>query len=306
MKRSPRRLVIAAVVAVLVCAPLPSAVAQRTTTTRVSSLVLTSQTAWVGAGGTFSLRLAPPPPQTANPSDLEFAVSVHPASPTRSAFTRTLSARPTSAPLAVVTTPLADAPSDDTGAITIDVGVQDPALPHDRARVGLRGAGVYPVVVELRSVGGAVHARVLTHLIFQPAAPNGPKLAVGMVVPIRARLSLQPDGTDRLTATDASAIAAVAATLATLPTEGVLVDPSPESLAALQRGERVVDRAAARGGRRAWPDPSGDRGTVHSDAIARGNRRRSGDVARPRAQHHGRSIRGRPPRRHRRARRPER
>ena len=211
---------------------------------KVSTLTLLSQTAWVGAGGTFSLRLAEPPAQTSNPDELEYAVSVHPASASRSAFTRTLSARPTSSPLAVVTTPVADVTTDEAGAVTLDVGVQDPTLPRDRARVGLRGAGVYPVAVELRSVGGAVHARLLTHLIFQPSAPNGPRLAVGMVVPIRAPLSLQPDGTDRLSQADASEIASVAETLGTVSSSGVLLDPSPETLAALLRGKRPADRAA--------------------------------------------------------------
>src|SRR5262249_29377965 len=116
--------------------------------------------------------------------------------------------------------------------------------PRDRARVSIHNAGVYPVVVELRTVGGAVHARLLTHLIFQPVAPTGPRLAVGTVVPIRAPVALRPNGTDRLSAADSSAIAAVASTRGSLPSEGVLVAPSPETLAALARGPRPADKSA--------------------------------------------------------------
>lgn len=234
-----------AIVAGLVLSLMPTVGASAATATpRIRALVLRSQTPWVGKGGTFQIRLGSPPPQTASPADLEFAIAVHPASGTRSAFTQTLTNRPTTSPLAVITTAVTEAVTDESGAVTLDVGIQDPALPRDRTRVGLRGAGVYPVAVDLRSVGGPVHARLLTHLIFVPETPTGPKLAVGMVVPIRAPLALRPDGTDRLTAADVTAITAVATTLATLPTAGVLVAPSPETLAALSRGSREIDTAA--------------------------------------------------------------
>ena len=144
--------------AVVLCVMVPAA-ARAANDNKVRPLVLQSETAWVAKGGTFEVRIAPPPPQTEAPDDLEFAVSVHPASTSRSAFTQTLTARPTTSPLAVVTTAVPDAVTDSNGAVTLDVGVQDPALPRDRTRVGLRGAGVYPVAVELRSVGGPVHAR---------------------------------------------------------------------------------------------------------------------------------------------------
>jgi hypothetical protein len=144
----------------------------------------------------------------------------------------------------VITTAVTEAVPDSSGAVTLDVGVQDPSLPRDRTRVGLRGAGVYPVAVDLRTIGGAVHARLLTHLIFVPEAPTGPKLAVGIVVPVRAPLALRADGHDRLAAADAAAIAAVGSALATLPSEGVVLNPAPETLGALTRGERAVDTAA--------------------------------------------------------------
>ena len=241
-RRSTRRFVAAIVAMVLVAGG--GTFARAATTPKVTPLVLQSQTPWVDNGGTFSVRISSPPQQEDAPSDLEYAVSIHPASPTRSAFLRTLSARPTTSPLAVITTAFSEATSDASGAVTLDVGVQDPAQPRDRTRVAIHSAGVYPVVVELRTVGGSVHARLLTHLIFQPGSPNGPRLAVGTVVPVRAPVALRPSGVDRLNAADASAIAAVGTTLATLPSDGVLLDPSPETLAALGRGQRVVDRAA--------------------------------------------------------------
>ena len=231
------------VVAVILATLLPSARAGAASDTK--ALELQSETPWVTKGGTFEIRLAAPPAQRISPSDLEYAISVHPASTSRSAFTQTLTTRPSSSPLAVVTTPVTEAVTDpNTGAVTLDVGVQDPTLPRDRTRVGLRGAGVYPVAVELRTIGGSVHARLLTHLIFVPEAPTGPKLAVGVVVPVRVPVALQANGFDRLPAASSAAIAEVATTLATLPADGVLLNPSPETLAALARGTRAVDTAA--------------------------------------------------------------
>lgn len=231
--------VLAAVVAVIVATLNPSVAAAQTKQSKSSlaSLVLQSQTAWVGGGGTFQVRIAAPPSQRVAPVDLEWAISVHPSSPTRNAFSQTLTTRATTAPIAVITTPVTEAATDASGSVTLDVGIQDPAQPRDPKRIGLRGAGVYPVAVDLRTVGGAVHARLLTHLIFVPTPPTGPRLAVGLVVPVRAPLSLQPDGEDALTARDVTGITNVAQTLARLPAEGVLLAPSPETLAALLREE---------------------------------------------------------------------
>ncbi len=229
----------------LVClAALVVTVPARAATAKITDLTLESQTPWVGRGGSFSVRLAQPPTFSTAASDLEYAISVYPASTSRSAFTQTLTTRPRTAPLAVITIGATEAVSDSTGAVTLDVGVQDPALPRDRARVGLRGAGVYPVSVDLRTIGSDVHARLLTHLIYVPETPTGPKLAVGVVVPLRAPLALHADGTDVLRATDVNAITSVAATLATLPTSGTLLAPAPETLAALARSSRNGDQAA--------------------------------------------------------------
>lgn len=218
--------------------------AHAATAPKIKDLSLESQTPWVGRGGSFSVRLSAPPALSTPASDLEYAISVYPASTSRSAFTQTLTNRPRTTPLAVVTTTVTEAVTDSTGAVTLDVGVQDPAVPRDRTRVGLRGAGVYPVSVDLRTIGSDVHARLLTHLIYVPETPTGPKLAVGVVVPLRAPLALRPDGTDVLRATDVNALTAVASTLTTLSTSGALLAPSPETLAALARSTRSAEQNA--------------------------------------------------------------
>jgi hypothetical protein len=237
--RTRRLLVAVALVGVLV-----GAVPARAATPKIASLVLQSQTPWVGAGGTFEIRIAAPAAQRDAADELEYAVSVHPSSPTRSAFTSTLTTRPTTAPLAVITTPLSDAQADESGAVTLDVGVQNPTLPRDRTLINLRGAGVYPVAVELRTLDGAVRARLLTHLIFVPQIPTGPKLAVGVFVPVRAPIALRADGTDALTPRDVAAMTNVARALATLPATGVALEPSPETLAALLRQDNPAARDA--------------------------------------------------------------
>src|SRR5438045_31099 len=73
----------------------PVAASKTSTASTVKSLTLQSQTPWVGAGGTFEIRIAAPPAQTVAPTDLEYAISVHPSSPTRNAFAATLTSRPT-------------------------------------------------------------------------------------------------------------------------------------------------------------------------------------------------------------------
>ncbi|MEY2472051.1 MAG: hypothetical protein QOK28_1380 [Actinomycetota bacterium] len=239
-RRTILRLVLVAstLLTLVITAPAHAA----TSKTPVASLVLESQTPWVGAGGTFEIRIAAPAAQRDAADDLEYAISVHPASPTRSAFTNTLTNRPTTSPLAVITTPLNEAQADENGAVTLDVGVQDPTQPRDRTRVNLRGAGVYPVALELRTLDGAVRARLLTHLIFVPETPTGPKLAVGVFVPVRAPIALHPDGTQALAARDLAAIGGVARALATLPSTGVLLQPAPETLAALLRQNNSASR----------------------------------------------------------------
>jgi hypothetical protein len=235
---------VVAIVLLSLVTPLAAAPVTLAALAKADALVLQSQTPWVGAGGTFELRVAAPPPQNVAARDLEYAISIHPSSPSRSAFAKTLTTRPTTPPLAVTTIGVTEAATDENGSVTLDVGLQDPAQPRDRTRVGLRGAGVYPVAVELRSVGGAVHARLLTHLIFVPEAPTGPRLAVGVIVPLRAPVALQPSGADVLSTTDVTALANVATTLDHLPTPGVFLLPSPETLAALARNRDGDTRAA--------------------------------------------------------------
>ena len=232
------KLLVVAAATLAFLAPSPAHAQQRSS--ELEPLVLASQTTWVERGGTFEVRIAAPRQQAAAIADLEYALSVYPSSPSRGAFTASLTTRPTSSPLAVVTTPLTEAPTDERGAVTLAVGVQDPAQPRDRARVALRGAGVYPVAVELRTIGGGgVHARLLTHLVFVPEPPTGPRLAVGVVVPVRAPIALQPSGVDRVSGRDVTAITASARALATLPPTGILLAPAPETLAALVRSGDV-------------------------------------------------------------------
>lgn len=238
-----RRAVIACAAAAVIVATVPSARAQQPA--RVApALTLVAQTAWVGAGGDFDLRLKPPATlTTAELSDLELSIAVHPAITTRTAFERSLTARPPTSPLTVVATPVTSLPTDGTGVFQARVGVQDPAVPRDPARVVLRNAGVYPVVAELRPPGGgAVRGRLHTYLLFVPAPPDGPRLGVTLIVPVARPPALQPDGTVRFAADAPEAIGALVSVLAGAP-RGVVLDPNPETLAAFARRDSEADRA---------------------------------------------------------------
>lgn len=224
---------------------LPSAAAQPTATRRTAELILVSQTSWVAAGGEFVMRLRPPATlATGAASDLELSVAVHPAIGTRSAFQRSLTERPTTSPLAVIANPVTSLPVDENGAVEVRVGVQDPAAPRDPTRVGLRNGGVYPVVAELRPAGGgAVEGRLVTHLLFVPAPPDGPRLGVTLVLPIARPPGLQPDGTVRFADNAAASFTALSAAISAAP-GGLVLDPTPETLAALARSQNPDERAA--------------------------------------------------------------
>jgi len=212
---------------------------------RAADITLVAQTTWVGAGGEFELQLKPPSAVTpAQLAELELSVAVHPAISTRTAFARSLAERPPTSPLSVISTPVPALQTAENGVLQTRIGIRDPAAPRDPARVVLRAAGVYPVVVELRPPGGgAVRGRLHTHLLFVPTPPDGPRLGVTFIAPIARPPALRPDGTVRFADDAAKSFATLASTLAETPS-GVVLDPNPETVAALARSSNEQHRAA--------------------------------------------------------------
>lgn len=189
-------------------------------------LVFVSQTPWVTAGGQFALSARVDPGQS---QGLEVVTSVFPAVATRSEFALTLAEQPRRLPIFIS----APVTPDPTGVVAVDLGVQDPALPRDPARLRLGGRdGVHPVVMELRERDdGPVRDQLFTYLIHLPEAHPGPKLGVAMVLPVYSRPRWQPDGSRRPAEAARTSSTLEALDLArSLP---VALAPNPETLDAL-------------------------------------------------------------------------
>ena len=200
---------------------------------------LASQTPWVGAGEVFQLGVVA---EDAGRPDLEITVAVHRPVTSRSDFVRTLEGRVQGTAFTSRPAPL-DALEPVGGVRVIQLPVQDPTLPRDPSRISLRGAGVYPVRIELsESGGGEVLDSFVTHLVYLPDPVEAPPLHVAWVVPVHAPPALQPDGARRLPGRSASALATLAAQLDARPGLAVTLAPTPETVDALAASSRPGDR----------------------------------------------------------------
>jgi hypothetical protein len=195
-------------------------------------MTFVDQTAWVGTGGDFRLRVHVDRPTGA--SNLEFAMTVFPAVATRSEFGETLADRMgDSALVALQPVPLSSLRAEPNGDVILTIGVRDPALARDPARVLLppRDA-VYPIRVEMRDrLAGSVVDKFVTHLLHTPELHNTPKLGVSLVFPVHATPALQPDGSRTLP--DADTLAAMAQGVDAVRSTPFTLAPTPETVAAV-------------------------------------------------------------------------
>jgi hypothetical protein len=198
------------------------------------TLRLASQTSWVEPGGQLGLRVVVGGP--VDPGDAELAVSVFRRVASRSEFALTLEDRIRGSAISVsAPAPLASLPPDPAGAVQIILPVQDPSQPVDAARLRLREPGVYPVRVELRRTGGgAVLARLVTHLVYAtPPDPGDEKLRFALVVPLHAPPALRPDGTRDLPAAERDRLGSLVGSVDAHPLVPVTLKPTPETMQAL-------------------------------------------------------------------------
>jgi len=200
---------------------------------------LASQTPWVGAGQAFQLGVVA---DDAGRPDLEITVAVHRPVTSRSDFVRTLEGRVQGTAFTSRPAPL-DVLEPVGGVRVIQLPVQDPTLPRDPSHILLRGAGVYPVRIELsESGGGEVLDSFVTHLVYLPDPVDAPPLHVAWVVPVHAPPSLQPDGTHRRASRSAAALATLTAQLEARPGLAFTLAPTPETVDGLAASARPADR----------------------------------------------------------------
>jgi hypothetical protein len=231
-----RRLV-AAVAAVVIALVLPTTAAHAQT--KRPAIRLVSQTAWVGRGDTFRLGLTA---DDGGRAGLEVTVSVHRPLTSRTEYQRTLEGTIQGSAFKTATADLSELRPDAGSIFRVELQVQDPSQPRDPQRISLRGAGVYPVRVELGEAGGGrVLSSFVTHLLYVPDPVDGPKLSLAWVAPVHAPPGRQPNGERRLPATATSALATLATELEQRPDLAVTVAPTPETLDSLSPGSRTAD-----------------------------------------------------------------
>ncbi len=223
--------------------------------TPTNHVSLIQQTAWVPAGGAFQLHLAVSSPEPA--SNLEIYVGVYHRLSNRSSFAQTLKDRlPTGLLTSWDPVRLDRLPTDPSGDAVFTIGVVGPGAastspapttpPPGQVSLDLASClacgGVYPVRVELRSVGsGAELDRFTTHLIYTTPDVNSRKLNVSWVIPVKGTPGLGPDGHQSLAPGISGALAGLANALGTHPTVPVVLSPEPQTLQALATSARAVD-----------------------------------------------------------------
>lgn len=211
----------------LVVAGLVPAAAQTAQTASAPALTLRSQTTWWSAEQPFSLVLGINAPR---PEGLEVAVSVYSLLRTRIAFAATVDGRTTGRAVESTVVPVTDLPVDERG---------DRALTFTPT---VRADGVYPVRVELRPAGGGTAVdQFVTHLVRVPATLEGDRLAVATVVPVHATPSTHADGSVAIDDRRAVELAALAEGLEAQAEVPLTLDPTPETIEALDLSARAED-----------------------------------------------------------------
>jgi len=147
----------------------------------MGSVRLAGQTAWVGADGTFELRLAI---ETRTVAALDLVVDVHGRVQTRSEFTNTIEGRFLRRSIKQVVKPVSQLPADDSDAFVVSLPMPRLDAPATAETLPAMPPGVYPVSVEVRVHGGATIDELVTHLVRLPDEPVPAPLAVAWLQPI--------------------------------------------------------------------------------------------------------------------------
>ncbi|MEY2475550.1 MAG: hypothetical protein QOG87_865 [Actinomycetota bacterium] len=231
-----RRLSVAVIATLLVALVVPAAAGAQGAR---PALRLASQTAWVGRGDVFRVGLTA---DDGGRSGLEVTVSVHRPLTSRTEFERTLEGTIQGSAFKTATADLSELRPEPGSVFRVELQVQDPDQPRDPTRIALRGAGVYPVRVELGEAGGGrVLSSFVTHLVYVPDPVDGPQLSLAWVAPVHAKPGRQPDGDRRLPAATSSALATLATELEQRHELPVTLAPTPETLDSLGPGSRSAD-----------------------------------------------------------------
>ena len=193
----------AALAAVLLAIAAPaarSAVAAVPAPATEPAFTLAAQDAWDVVGTALHLRLYVPE-ALAGP-DASISLVAYQAVASRAEFDRVTEGAAPGSVLDQVVVPVNSLATDAQGGRALTVGLEADAGTRDPARLSLRGAGVYPITVELRDADERTRAGFTTMAVVVDAAPDGKAqplpapLGVAWVWPLVTGPSTLPDGTN--------------------------------------------------------------------------------------------------------------
>jgi hypothetical protein len=196
---------------------------------------LRGQTTWWQPEQPFRLDLDI---RSSAPEALEVAVGIANRIRTRNAFATTVS----------------DGVSGRPAVEVPPVAVSELPLDADGNRVltftpTLRTAGVYPLRVDLRPLGGGAGdqaiASFVTYLVLVPSALEDGELSVAVLLPVHAPPAVQPDGRVAIDDERAERLAELARSLTDQTEVGFTLAPTPETVEALAASPRNEDRQTA-------------------------------------------------------------
>ncbi len=212
-------------------------------------LRLVSQTPWVVPGGTLSIGLRVT--DVSDPASTELAVTVHPAVRSRVELARTALGEGLRSPIwprSVLAVPLPEVAATVDGTLTVTVPTRDPKDPPDPSRATLSQAGIYPVQVELRQLGGGdTLQRITTHLLAVKAPSDGSRLGAAVVLPLSAPPSTGLGGPPAGPPAGTSALADAAMGLSIAPQVPLTIAPTPEVLSSLAASAPTTAAALQKG-----------------------------------------------------------
>jgi hypothetical protein len=193
----------AALAAVLLALAAPaarSAVAAVPTPATEPAVTLAAQDAWDVVGTALHLRLDVP--EALAVPDASISLVAYQAVTSRAEFDRVTEGAAPGSVLDQVVIPLSSLATDARGARALTVGLEADEGTRDPARLSLRGAGVYPITVELRDADERSRSGFTTMAVVVAAAPDGSAqplpapLGVAWVWPLVTGPSTLPDGTN--------------------------------------------------------------------------------------------------------------
>lgn len=179
--------------------------------------------------------------------DIELLVNVHDLVVDREGFRSSLSGDDLGAALSTIpAAPLSEFERTANGSAIVVIDLNDGTLPVEPGQVRLRRPGVHPVVFELRTPGGRIIDRLVSHLVRLPDPGTTEPLSVGVALRIGAPPGHRPDGSIGFTTAARDRLAVLVDAVERNPEVPITLEVVPETVEALGLSPDPTDRELAR------------------------------------------------------------